>query len=285
MGVNRKGGDILKSLQDTTTLHNGVKMPWFGLGVYKVQEGEEALQSVKAAIKAGYRAIDTAALYQNEESVGQAIKESGVAREELFITTKVWNEDQRNDSVLEAFETSLKKLDLDYVDLYLVHWPVKDKYKETWKVLEQLYKDGRVRAIGVSNFQIHHLEDLISVAEIKPMVNQVELHPLLAQVELREYCKKQEIQIEAWAPLAQGRLLDNPVLQEIASSHHKSIAQVILRWDLHNEIVTIPKSVKESRIIENANIFNFTLNQEDIEKINALNENKRFGADPDNFTF
>jgi diketogulonate reductase-like aldo/keto reductase len=285
MGVNRKGGDILKSLQDTTTLHNGVKMPWFGLGVYKVQEGEEALQSVKAAIKAGYRAIDTAALYQNEESVGQAIKESGVAREELFITTKVWNEDQRNDSVLEAFETSLKKLDLDYVDLYLVHWPVKDKYKETWKVLEQLYKDGRVRAIGVSNFQIHHLEDLMSVAEIKPMVNQVELHPLLAQVELREYCKKQEIQIEAWAPLAQGRLLDNPVLQEIASSHHKSIAQVILRWDLHNKIVTIPKSVKESRIIENANIFNFTLNQEDIEKINALNENKRFGADPDNFTF
>jgi diketogulonate reductase-like aldo/keto reductase len=285
MGVNRKGGDILKSLQDTTTLHNGVKMPWFGLGVYKVQEGEEALQSVKAAIKAGYRAIDTAALYQNEESVGQAIKESGVAREELFITTKVWNEDQRNDSVLEAFETSLKKLDLDYVDLYLVHWPVKDKYKETWKVLEQLYKDGRVRAIGVSNFQIHHLEDLMSVAEITPMVNQVELHPLLAQIELREYCKKQEIQIEAWAPLAQGRLLDNPVLQEIASSHHKSIAQVILRWDLHNKIVTIPKSVKESRIIENANIFNFTLNQEDIEKINALNENKRFGADPDNFTF
>lgn len=275
----------MNSLQDTTTLHNGVKMPWFGLGVYKVQEGEEALQSVKDAIKAGYRSIDTAALYQNEESVGQAIKESGVPREELFITTKVWNEDQRNDSVLEAFETSLQKLGLDYVDLYLIHWPVKEKYKQTWKVLEQLYKEGRVRAIGVSNFQIHHLEDLLSVAEIKPMVNQVELHPLLAQPELREYCKKQEIQIEAWAPLGQGRLLEHPILQEIAAQYNKTTAQVILRWDIQNQIVTIPKSVKEVRIIENANIFDFSLSESDIQKITALNENKRFGADPDNFNF
>ncbi len=275
----------MTSLQDTTTLLNGVKMPWFGLGVYKVQEGEEALQSVMAAMKAGYRSIDTAALYQNEESVGQAIKESGVPREELFITTKVWNEDQRNDSVLEAFETSLQKLGLDYVDLYLIHWPVKEKYKQTWKVLEQLYKEGRVCAIGVSNFQIHHLEDLLSVAEIKPMVNQVELHPLLAQTELRDYCRKQEIQIEAWAPLGQGRLLEHPVLQEIAAQHNKTTAQVILRWDIQNQIVTIPKSVKEFRIIENANIFDFALTESDIQKINSLNENKRFGADPDNFNF
>lgn len=275
----------MKSLQDTTTLHNGVKMPWFGLGVYKVQEGEEALNSVKAAIKAGYKAIDTAALYENEESVGQAIKESGVAREELFITTKVWNSDQRNDSVLEAFETSLKKLGLEYVDLYLVHWPVKEKYKQTWKVLEQLYKEGRVRAIGVSNFNIRQLEDLLSDAEIKPMVNQVELHPLLSQPELREYCKKQEIQIEAWAPLGQGRLLEHEVLTEIAARYNKSTAQVILRWDLQNEIVTIPKSVKEHRIIENADIFDFELSSSDIEKINSLNENKRFGADPETFNF
>lgn len=276
---------MMRSLQDTTTLHNGVKMPWFGLGVYKVQEGEEALQSVKAAIKAGYRSIDTAALYQNEESVGRAIKESGVPREELFITTKVWNTDQRNDSVLEAFETSLQKLGLDYVDLYLVHWPVKEKYKQTWKILEKIYKEGRARAIGVSNFTIHHLEDLIADAEIKPMVNQVELHPLFAQPELRDYCKKQEIQIEAWAPLGQGRLLDHPVLKEIADAHNKTIAQVILRWDLQNEIVTIPKSVKESRIIENANIFDFELTERDMEKINSLNENTRFGPDPDNFDF
>ena len=275
----------MNSLQSTTTLHNGVKMPWFGLGVYKVPEGSEALESVKAAIKAGYRSIDTAALYQNEEGVGQGIKESGVPREELFITTKVWNSDQREDRVLEAFETSLQKLGLEYVDLYLIHWPVKEKYKQSWKVLEKLYKEGRIRAIGVSNFQIHHLEDLMADAEIKPMVNQVELHPLFAQLELHEYCKKQEIQIEAWAPLGQGRLLDNPVLQDIASSHHKSIAQVILRWDIQNEIVTIPKSVRESRIIENANIFDFTLSESDMEKINALNENKRFGGDPDNFNF
>ncbi|NHM33807.1 aldo/keto reductase [Bacillus sp. C11] len=260
-------------------------MPWFGLGVYKVQEGEEALKSVKAAIKAGYRAIDTAALYENEESVGQAIKESGVPREELFITTKVWNSDQRNDSVMEAFETSLKKLGLEYVDLYLVHWPVKEKYKQTWKVLEQLYKEGRVRAIGVSNFNIRQLEDLLADAEIKPMVNQVELHPLLSQPELRKYCKNQEIQIEAWAPLGQGRLLKHPVLTELAVRHNKSTAQVILRWDLQNEIVTIPKSVKEHRIIENADIFDFELSASDIEKINALNENKRFGADPETFNF
>lgn len=275
----------LNSLQSTTTLHNGVKMPWFGLGVYKVQEGDEALQSVKAALKAGYKSIDTAALYQNEESVGNAIKESGVPREELFITTKVWNSDQRENTVLEAFETSLKKLGLDYVDLYLIHWPVAGKYKQTWKVLEKLFKEGRIRAIGVSNFKEHHLDDLMADAEIKPMVNQVELHPLLSQPELRDYCKKHGIQIEAWAPLGQGRLLDNPVLQEIASSHNKSIAQVILRWDIQNEIVTIPKSIREKRIIENANIFDFHLNEKDMEKINALNENKRFGADPDNFNF
>jgi methylglyoxal/glyoxal reductase len=276
---------ILKSIKETTTLHNGVKMPWFGLGVYKVQEGDEALQSVKTAINTGYRSIDTAALYQNEESVGRAIKESGVPREELFITTKVWNSDQRNDTVLEAFETSIQKLGLEYVDLYLVHWPVKEKYKDTWKILEQLYKVGRVRAIGVSNFKIHHLEDLLSVAEIKPMVNQVELHPLLAQPELREYCRRNEIQIEAWAPLGQGRLLDHPVLQEIAAKYNKTTAQVILRWDLQNEIVTIPKSVKESRIIENANIFDYSLTDQDLEKINNLNEDRRFGADPDHFNF
>ncbi|HEY2420928.1 MAG TPA: aldo/keto reductase, partial [Neobacillus sp.] len=158
----------MKSLKDTTILHNGVKMPWFGLGVYKAQVGEETFQAVKAAIKAGYRSIDTAAFYENEESVGQAIKEAGVPREDLFITTKVWNSDQRNDTVLQAFETSIKKLDLDYVDLYLVHWPVKEKYKETWKVLEDLYRQGLVRAIGVSNFNIHHLEDLQADAQIKP---------------------------------------------------------------------------------------------------------------------
>lgn len=272
-------------LQDTVTLHNGVKMPWFGLGVYKTENGQEVINSVQCAIQAGYRSIDTAKIYQNEEGVGQAIREAGVARDELFVTTKVWNSDQGYDPALQAFETSLEKLGLDYVDLYLIHWPVKDKYKQTWKALEKLYKDGKVRAIGVSNFHAHHLEDLLTEADVKPMVNQVELHPLLTQVGLREYCTKQGIQIEAWSPLAQGQLLDHAVLKDIAAAHGKSTAQIILRWDLQNNIVTIPKSSKEQRIIENANLFDFALSAAEIDTINALNQNYRVGPDPDHLNF
>ncbi|AQX55685.1 aldo/keto reductase [Priestia flexa] len=275
----------MNNLQSTTKLANGVEMPWFGLGVFKVEDGQQVIDSVKWAINAGYKSIDTAKIYENEEGVGQAIKEAGVPREDLFITTKVWNADQGYESTLEAFETSLNKLGLDYLDLYLIHWPVEGKYKDTWRALEKLYKDGKVKAIGVSNFQIHHLEDLMKDAEIKPMVNQVELHPLLTQVELRDFCKKNDIQIEAWSPLAQGELLDNAVLKEIADKHGKSTAQVILRWDLQSEIVTIPKSIKEHRIVENASIFDFELSQEDMAKINELNKNHRVGPDPDNFDF
>nr|WP_274521057.1 aldo/keto reductase [Neobacillus niacini] len=273
------------SLRDTTTLHNGVKMPWFGLGVFKVKEGEEVVSSVKAAIKNGYISIDTAAVYKNEEGVGQAIKESGVAREELFITTKVWNADQGYDSTLQAFETSLGKLGLDYIDLYLIHWPVKGKYNDTWKALEKLYRDGRVRAIGVSNFHVHHLEDLLSHAEIKPMVNQIEYHPHLTQKEVHDFCKKEGIQLEAWSPLKQGVLLKDPTINEIAEKHNKSAAQIILRWDLQNEVVTIPKSTNENRIIENADIFDFELTPEEMQRINDLNKNDRIGSDPDNFNF
>jgi methylglyoxal/glyoxal reductase len=274
---------IMMNLKSATKLANGVEMPWFGLGVFKVQEGQEVVDSVKAAIKAGYRSIDTATVYGNEEGVGQAIRESGVAREELFITTKVWNNDQGYDSTLAAFDLSLSKLGLDYVDLYLVHWPIRAKYKDTWRALEKLYADGKVRAIGVSNFQIDHLEDLLTEANVKPMVNQVELHPLLSQLELREYCKAQGIQIEAWAPLAQGHLLDNEVIADIAARHNKTLPQVILRWDLQNGIVTIPKSVKEERIIANADIFDFELSEDEISRINALNNNQRFGSHPDRF--
>lgn len=279
-----RGGKVMPtSLQDTTTLHNGVKMPWFGLGVFKVKEGSEVIEAVKAAIKHGYKSIDTAAIYQNEEGVGQAIRESGVARDELFITSKVWNGDQGYESTLQAFETSLQKLGLDYLDLYLIHWPGQDteKFKQTWKALEKLYKDGRVRAIGVSNFHVHHLEDLLADCEIKPMVNQVEYHPHLAQLELRGFCKKEGIQLEAWSPLKQGQLLSEPTIMEIAEKHQKSPAQIILRWDLQTEVVTIPKSIKEHRIIENANIFDFELSQEDMEKINSLNKNERVGSNPD----
>nr|BAF34656.1 benzil reductase [Bacillus subtilis] len=272
-------------LKDTVKLHNGVEMPWFGLGVFKVENGNEATESVKAAIKNGYRSIDTAAIYKNEEGVGIGIKESGVAREELFITSKVWNEDQGYETTLAAFEKSLERLQLDYLDLYLIHWPGKDKYKDTWRALEKLYKDGKIRAIGVSNFQVHHLEELLKDAEIKPMVNQVEFHPRLTQKELRDYCKAQGIQLEAWSPLMQGQLLDNEVLTQIAEKHNKSVAQVILRWDLQHEVVTIPKSIKEHRIIENADIFDFELSQEDMDKIDALNKDERVGPNPDELLF
>jgi methylglyoxal/glyoxal reductase len=269
------------SLTDTTTLHNGVKMPWFGLGVFKVKEGVEVVESVKVAIKNGYRSIDTAAIYQNEEGVGQGIKESEIPRKELFITSKVWNADQGYESALQAYETSLNKLGLEYLDLYLIHWPGKNKFKETWKALEKLYKDGRVRAIGVSNFKIHHLEELLKDAEIKPMVNQVEYHPHLTQKDLLAFCEKEGIQLEAWSPLKQGELLTDSTINEIAEKYGKTAAQVILRWDLQTKVVTIPKSIKEQRIIENTNIFDFELSSEDIKKLDRLNKNERVGSDPD----
>jgi diketogulonate reductase-like aldo/keto reductase len=275
---------MAKQITDCTVLHNGVKMPWLGLGVWKVKEGDEVVRSVAAALRAGYRSIDTAAVYGNEEGVGKAIHQSGIPREEKFITTKVWNADQGYETTLQAFEASRKKLGLEYLDLYLVHWPVKEKYKETWKALEKLYKDGLVRAIGVSNFQIHHLQDVMDNSEVVPMVNQVEYHPLLTQKELLQFCQRQNIQLEAWSPLMQGNL-DNPTLAELAEKYKKTPAQIVLRWDLQNGVVTIPKSITEKRIIENANIFDFELSREDMDKIDALNINKRFGPDPDNFDF
>ncbi|AIG28881.1 aldo/keto reductase [Brevibacillus laterosporus] len=280
---------MAKNLQDTTALHNGIKMPWFGIGVFKVEEGSELVAAVKSAIKHGYRSIDTAAIYGNETSVGQAIhegiQEANISREDLFVTSKVWNADLGYEATLAAFETSLNKLGLEYLDLYLIHWPVKGKYKEAWRALEKLYKDGRVKAIGVSNFQIHHLEDLMGEAEIKPMINQVEFHPYLTQKELITFCRTHDIQMEAWSPLMQGQLLDNPVLQEIADKHGKTVAQVILRWDLQHGVVTIPKSTKEHRIVENASVFDFELTQEEMDRIDALNQNHRVGPDPDNFDF
>lgn len=275
---------MITSIQDSTTLHNGLRMPWLGFGVWQISEGASVVDAVKSAIEAGYRSIDTAAAYRNEEGVGQAIRESGIAREELFITTKVWNADQGYDSTLAAFEQSRKRLGLDYIDLYLIHWPVKGKYKETWRALEKLYADGLVRAIGVCNFQTHHLEDLKDGASIVPMVNQVEYHPLLAQIELRDYCRANNIQLEAWSPLMQGNL-DLPVLAEIGERYGKTPAQVVLRWDLQNEVVTIPKSTTPSRIKSNADIFDFVLAQDDMDRITALNQSKRFGPDPDNFNF
>ena len=275
---------MVRSIADCAVLHNGVRMPWLGLGVYKAQEGEEVVRAVRTALEAGYRSIDTAKLYENEEGVGRAVRESGIPREELFITTKVWNSDQGYEQTLAAFDTSMRKLGLEVLDLYLIHWPVKGKYKETWRALEKLYKEGRVRAIGVSNFQPHHLDDLMADAEIKPMVNQVELHPLLTQKPLLAYCKEHGIQVEAWRPIMQGKL-NVPVLLDLAAKYGKTPAQIVLRWDLQNGVVVIPKSVTPERIRENADVFDFELTAEDMLAIDSLNENRRMGPDPDNFNF
>ncbi|MBG9589782.1 aldo/keto reductase [Cytobacillus firmus] len=275
----------MKDISGTLTLNNGVEMPQFGLGVYKVDKGLQIENTVKDAINIGYRLIDTAAFYENEEGVGKAIKESGVPREELFITTKVWNTDQGYDQTLNAFDNSLKKMGLDYIDLYLIHWPVKERYLETWRALEKLYKDGKARAIGVSNFQIHHLKDIMENSSEKPAVNQVELHPLLFQKELRAFCSEHNIKVQAWSPIARGRVLEDSDIKEIAERHGKSAAQIILRWHLQNGIMVIPKSVKKDRLRENADIFDFELTEDEMRQINALNNNHRFGADPDNFDF
>ena len=271
-------------ITDCSVLNNGVKMPWLGFGVWKVQDGDEVKNAVRTAIETGYRSIDTAAVYGNEVGVGEAIRESGIDRDQIFLTTKVWNSNQGYETTLKAFDESIKKLGVDTLDLYLVHWPVKGKFVETWKALEKLYRDGYVRAIGVCNFQTHHLEELRKESEITPVVNQVEFHPLLTQRELLSYCREHNIQLEAWSPLMQGNL-DLPLLQELAQKYGKSPAQIVLRWDLDQQVVTIPKSITPERIRQNSEVFDFKLEEQDIERINALNQNKRFGADPDNFNF
>jgi diketogulonate reductase-like aldo/keto reductase len=276
---------MVKSFTDASTLHNGVKMPWLGLGVWKMNNEEEVVTAVKSALETGFRSIDTAAAYKNEEGVGKGIKESGVPRKEIFLTSKVWNSDQGYESTLQAFEDSLARLDTDYLDLYLIHWPVEGKYKDTWRAMEELYENGKIRAIGVSNFHPRHLDDLLGEASIVPMVNQVEFHPLLNQQDLREVCKAKDIQMEAWSPLAQGNLLENPILKEIGASHGKTPAQVIIRWDLQHGVVTIPKSSNPGRIQQNGDVFDFELSREEIHQIDQLHENQRFGPDPDHFDF
>ena len=276
---------MISNIGETITLHNGVKMPQLGFGVFKVKNGNETVESVKKAIEAGYRAIDTAAIYENEEGVGQAIRECGVPREELFITSKVWNTEQGYETTLKAFEDSLNRLGLEYLDLYLIHWPGKDKYLETWRALEKLYKDGKVKSIGVSNFHIHHLENLLANSEVKPVVNQIELHPLLTQVEIRDYCAKHEIKVESWSPLGRGNLLEEPTINHIAKKHGKSSAQVLIRWHLQHDLVVIPKSITPSRINENAQVFDFSLSLNEMNQIDALNKNERFGSNPDELLF
>lgn len=273
------------NITSTKTLHNGVEMPRFGLGVYKMTDREEAIQAMTTAIDTGYIAIDTASLYNNEVEVGEAVKASNVRREDLFITSKVWNADQGYDETLRAFETSLKKLDMDYLDLYLTHWAVPDKFKDTYRAIERLFDEKLLRATGVSNHQIHHLEEIFATANVKPMVNQIEVHPYLTQVEVRDFCTANDIAVTAWSPLARGKIIDDAAITSIGQKYGKSAAQVVIRWHLQLGNIVIPKSVTPSRIKANAQVFDFELTNEDMQLISALNKNERTGADPDNFSF
>lgn len=273
---------VRKTLQSTVTLNNGVSMPVFGLGVY--ESGQDTVSAVQSALECGYRLIDTASFYENEREVGEAVRTSGIPRSEIFITTKIWNDAQRAGRQREVFEESLRALGMEYVDLYLVHWPVPEKIHETWRVLEQLYEEKLVRAIGVSNFLPHHLEKLSVKGNIAPTVDQFECNPYLTRKELRQYCKEHNIIPEAWSPLGRGAALEEPVLKELSEKYNKSVAQIILRYDVQNEIVTIPKSVKKERIHENADVFDFELLPEDIERIDSLNRNLMHG-DPDHVDF
>ena len=275
----------ITDLTSSATLNNGTKMPWVGFGVFQVNDGDEVIAAVTHALQAGYRHVDTAAAYRNESGVGTAITQSGVQRKDLFVTSKLWNADQGYDSTLRAFDASLERLGLDYLDLYLIHWPLpmKGLYKDSWRALEKLYKDGRVRAIGVSNFQPDHLQDIMANSEVVPAVNQVEFHPRLTQEPLREFCRTHKIQVEAWSPLMKAQLIDDPTISRIATGHGRTPAQVIIRWDVQHEVVTIPKSVTPQRIIENSQVFDFELSEAEIKEIDSLNRNERIGPAPDTF--
>ncbi|QCX01814.1 aldo/keto reductase [Aggregatimonas sangjinii] len=267
------------------TLRNGVQMPYLGLGTYMADNENEVSDAVRHALNMGYRHIDTASIYKNEEGVGKGIRESDVARSELFVVSKVWNADQGYEETLRAFEQSLDRLQLDYLDLYLIHWPVTEKYKETWRAMEKLYAEKLIRAIGVSNFLEHHLEDLMGASEVAPMVNQMEFHPFLVQQELIDYCSTHGIQYEAWSPFMQGKLFEIDFCDPLVEKYNKTAAQLILRYNLQKGVVTIPKSVNKERIRSNADIFDFELADTDIKYLDSLDRGERTGPDPDNFDF
>lgn len=262
----------------TCRLANGVDIPWLGLGTYKGL-GEEVERAVRDALALGYRCVDTASVYGNEEDIGRALAD--VPRDEVFVITKVWNSEQGYDETLRAFEASCARLGLERLDLYLVHWPVQGRFAESWRALERLYREGRTRAVGVSNFLVHHLETLAETSELAPHVNQVEFHPHLLQPELLEYCRARDIRLQAWSPLMRGGVADIPCLREIAARHGKTEAQVVLRWDLEHGVLTIPKTVRRERLVENAGIFDFSLSPEEVARIDALDRGQRYGPHPD----
>jgi methylglyoxal/glyoxal reductase len=270
------------NIESTLKLNNNVRIPILGLGVYQTPPGRVTQNAVKFALSIGYRHVDTARIYGNEADVGEAVRKSGVPREQLFVTTKLWNGDQGYDSTLRACEASLKRLGFDYLDLYLIHFPVPETRKESWKAMKTLLEKGKCRAIGVSNFTIPHLEDLLEEHELVPAVNQVEFHPFLYQKELLEYCQRKGIQVEAYSPLARGEKLKHPRLTAVAAKYSKSPAELMIRWGLQHGLVVIPKSTREDRIRENSQVFDFEISAEDMRSLDSLNEDLRLNWDPTN---
>jgi 2,5-diketo-D-gluconate reductase A len=265
-------------------LEDGRTIPQLGLGVWQVPDAEAA-QNVRTAVAAGYRSIDTAAVYQNEDGVGEGVRTCGIPREQVFVTTKLWNSKQGYDETLRAFDRSLQRLRMEYVDLYLIHWPLPTigKYVATWKAFVRLREEGRAKSIGVSNFQPAHIQRLIDETGVAPALNQVELHPLFPQRAVRDYARRHGIAVESWSPLGQGRLIDSPVLRSIGARHGKTVPQVILRWHLQNDLVVIPKSVTPARIRENFAVFDFSLSDADMQQIAGLDTGGRIGPDPDTY--
>jgi diketogulonate reductase-like aldo/keto reductase len=274
---------VLTSLADQVEIAPGVAINRLGLGTYRSDEGPDVEGEIRYGLSIGYRTIDTAALYGNEGSVGRIVRESGLARDDVFVTTKLWNTDQGYDSALRAFDASLERLGFDYIDLYLVHWPLPDKMRETWRAMEEIKASGRVRAIGVCNFLVHHLEVLAGFATVMPALNQFEHHPRLQQPELVEYCRAHGITTQAWAPIMRGRVLLIPELVAIAQAHRKTPAQVTIRWILQRGVTTIPKSIHEPRIAENADVYDFELTGAEMAIIESLDRGERIGPDPDRF--
>jgi diketogulonate reductase-like aldo/keto reductase len=258
-------------------------MPQFGLGVYKVADGDEVRNSVLWALECGYRSIDTAAMYGNEKGVGEALRLSGLARESVFITTKVWNDAHGYQPTLRAFDDSLSRLEMDYVDMYMIHWPVSGLFVDTWKALEAIYQSGRTRSIGVSNFLVHHLEDLCEHAQVMPMVDQVEFHPYLQQPPLQQYCRENDIHLQAWSPLMRGAIGEVPEVSRVAEQHAKTPAQVALRWAIQKGVLVLVKSVHRERIISNAQIYDFELSDEEMGLLDGLDREQRFGTHPDKY--
>lgn len=270
------------ALGSTVTLNNGVKMPVLGLGVYQTAPGQQTRNAILWALEAGYRHIDTAKLYDNERDAGEALRRSGIPREELFITTKLWNDDQGYDATLAACEISLKKLGMDYVDLYLIHWPVPGKRLDTWRAMARLLGEGKCRAIGVSNYMERHIEELRSHSDVLPAVNQVEFSPFLYQKELLAFCRRRGVQLESYGPLTQGLRLNHPAIARLAAEHLRTPAQIMIRWALQHDIVVIPKSIRRERINENGQVFDFALSAEDMAVLDTLNENLHTEWDPTN---